>query len=306
MDKSVLISFLSGTISGSISKLLTHPMDTIKAKMQVYQDKKFEGIMSIFKKTYSEEGIKGFYKGINISVVGSIPASGLYFGSYEYAKKNLLKGDFFKKHEAVSHLIGGMFAEAISCIFWVPIDIIKERRQVQSNLKTYEYKGDLNALTTILKTEGIKGIYKAYFATIGSFGPTTALYFMFYEKSKGYFVKNDHEAYLQSIKENKVIKLNFYQSIICSMFASGLSSFLTTPLDLIKFRMQIQRASSEYNKETAVYKNMLQGLMKIISNEGYKALYRGSIARVLSMMPQGSIIMTLVEQIKPRINIILS
>lgn len=306
MDKNVLVSFLSGTISGSISKLLTHPMDTIKANLQVNQDKKFQGISNIFNKTYKEEGIKGFYKGISISVIGSIPASGLYFGSYEYAKKNLIKGDFFKRHEAISHFLGGIFAEAISCIFWVPIDIIKERRQVQNTLKTYDYKSDFHALTTILNTEGVKGIYKAYLATIGSFGPTTALYFMIYEKSKGYFVKNDHKAYLNSIAENKVIKLSFYQSIICSMTAAGLSSFITTPLDLIKFRMQIQRASTDYNKETAVYKNMIQGLFKIISNEGYKALYRGSLARVLSMMPQGAIIMTLVEQIKPIVNNILN
>ena len=45
MDKNVLVSFLSGTISGSISKLLTHPMDTIKAKSyKVVEKKEFENI----------------------------------------------------------------------------------------------------------------------------------------------------------------------------------------------------------------------------------------------------------------------
>ena len=44
---------------------------------------------------------------------------------------------------------------------------------------------------------------------------------------------------------------------------------------------------------------MIQGIFKIVKQEGFKSLFRGSQARVLSMMPQGTIIMTLVEQVKP-------
>lgn len=302
IDRIVAISTISGILSGSIAKLFTHPLDTIKSKSQIYQTKEHMTIRQVVKITLEQEGISGFFKGLPITLIGSIPASGLYFGSYEFAKKNLLSSGTFKDHDFISHFAGGMFAETISCILWVPIDIIRERRQVQSNLKQYEYKNDFNALTTIIKTEGVRGIYRAYLATLASFGPTSALYFTFFEQAKGFFVKNDKEAYLSNAKENKVIKLSFYQSVLCSMFASGLSSFITSPLDLVKFRMQVQRASSDYNKETAVYKNMLQGLYRILSKEGFKALYRGSQARVLSMMPQGTLIMTMVEQVKPLVS----
>jgi len=37
-----------------------------------------------------------------------------------------------------------------------------------------------------MRTEGLRGIYKAYAATVLSFGPFSALYFMFYEKLKVY------------------------------------------------------------------------------------------------------------------------
>ena len=49
----------------------------------------------------------------------------LYFSSYEYAKQHLqIKSDAWRFFTA------GMIAEAISCIFWLPQDIIKERLQV--------------------------------------------------------------------------------------------------------------------------------------------------------------------------------
>jgi hypothetical protein len=49
------------------------------------------------------------------------------------------------------YFIGGMFAETVSCLIYVPVDVIKERRQVQNNLKSYRYKSDLDAFFTILK-----------------------------------------------------------------------------------------------------------------------------------------------------------
>lgn len=298
-DNIVYISTISGILCGSLSKIITHPFDTIKSKSQILQNKEFISIKTVIKNTFKQEGIKGFYRGAPITVLGSLPGAGLYFGSYEFAKINILSSNALKNHDFISHLIGGMFAETISCLFWVPIDIIRERRQVQFNLKQYEYKNDFHALTTIIKTEGIRGIYLAYLATLASFGPTSALYFAFYEQAKGIFINNDSETYLTNAKSNKVIQLTFAQSVLCSMFASGLSSYLTSPLDLVKFRMQVQRASSDYNKETALYKNVVQGLYRIYKHEGYKALYRGSMARVMSMMPQGTLIMTMVEHVKP-------
>ena len=93
-----------------------------------------------------------------------------------------------------------MFAETIACMIFVPIDVIKERRQVQSDLKTFSYSSDIDAIRQISKIEGIRGLYKAYGATVLSFGPFSALYFMFYEHIKGFFVQNDVARYLKKVK----------------------------------------------------------------------------------------------------------
>jgi hypothetical protein len=68
-------------------------------------------------------------------------------------------------------------------------------------MRSYNYSSDYNAFREILKVEGIRGLYRAYGATVMSFGPFSALYFMFYEKFKGLFVRNDAEAYLKRTSE---------------------------------------------------------------------------------------------------------
>ena len=85
-------------------------------------------IMSVVRDTLKAEGIRGLYKGFGVHVCGSIPAAGLYFGSYELFKTQTLELDYMKKHPNIAYLSGGMFAEIVACLIFVPVDVIKERR----------------------------------------------------------------------------------------------------------------------------------------------------------------------------------
>ena len=179
-------------------------------------------------------------------------------------------------------------------MIFVPIDVIKERLQVQSNLKMYSYKGGIDALKEISKKEGIRGIYKAYGATICSFGPFSALYFFFYENFKHIMVGNHKE-------------INFGNSLFCAGTAGSLASFLTNPLDMAKLRMQVVRASKALNTESSFdYKNIFDGMYKIYRTEGIQALFQGSLARILFHTPNTAIVMSLIEYIRPQLEKILN
>ena len=158
-------------------------------------------IKSIVQETVAKEGLGGLYRGFSISLWGSLPAAGLYFGSYEFCKSRVLERKFFQDHPFVAYLAGGMFAETVACILFVPVDVIKERRQVQSNMGTFKYRNDFDALRQILKTEGTRGLYRAYGATVMSFGPFSALYFLFYEKFKEHAVSLSTDDYLKKMRQ---------------------------------------------------------------------------------------------------------
>ena len=78
----------------------------------------------------AKEGVRGLYRGLSVALVGTLPAASLYFGGYELFKKYSLGYEFLQKRPFLSYLAGGMFAEFIACLVFVPIDVIKERRQV--------------------------------------------------------------------------------------------------------------------------------------------------------------------------------
>ena len=85
-------------------------------------------LVNMARETVATEGVGGLYRGFAICFYGSIPGAGLYYGSYEFFKRNSLEYEYLQKHPFISYLAGGMFAEFIACILFVPIDVIKERR----------------------------------------------------------------------------------------------------------------------------------------------------------------------------------
>ena len=189
-------TMIAGAISGMIARIPLHPIDTCKAKMQVIINNSslspsattpnYTSVYSCMRHTYHHSGIRGLYSGFGITFFGSAPALCLYFTSYESSKNILSSIPYinFTPH-FVQNFTAGLLAECVSCVLWVPIDVVKERLQTQSNLlytakqkniPVTTYTGNLNAIRQISAQEGLRGIYKGYGATVASFGPYSAIY----------------------------------------------------------------------------------------------------------------------------------
>jgi len=324
-ESSFLNNALASASAGMLSRLLTHPLDTAKARLQAPIDTPYKGVKDVLFRTMNNEGIIGLYRGFGAIVVGGTPGTMAYLCSYDWIRDRLVeqnKARLFSNVELPEfaiHFTSGMLAETIACIVYVPVDVIKERLQVQvQSSKTVldshggrHYNGSLDALKKILQTEGLSGIYKGYGATLASFGPFSALYFVFYEKMKAF--SRQHRSHLdtaitgddsiieQSRENNSDIELTFPYIVACSATAGAAASWITSPLDLAKLRLQIQRGS-KYNKgtisTTIKYRGMLDCLSQIFKESGVRGIFRGAYARVLHFTPATMITMTCYEQFR--------
>lgn len=244
--------------------------------------------------------------------VGGVPGACMYFTSYEYSKAVLSDpSSNLSKFPQLCHFTSGMIAEAFCCILFVPVDVIKERMQIQTLASSHMsdtassaasssgtfYKSTMDAVSTIARAEGIRGIYRGYGATLMSFGPFSALYFTFYEEFKL------AASYIANID---VSNPSFEASLICSSLAGGLASFLTSPLDLAKLRLQVDRSKARdarmgafQSSEYVTYKSFYDVIKKTFLNEGgMKGLYRGAFARVAFHVPNTAVTMALFERSK--------
>ena len=74
----------------------------------------------------SEDFIREWEFPVLVNKIAGAPATCLFFGSYENFKR-ILPVTFGLKSEFLTNFCSGFLAECVSCVFWVPIDVIKER-----------------------------------------------------------------------------------------------------------------------------------------------------------------------------------
>ena len=332
MDADLLHSALGSATAGVISRICTHPLDTAKARLQSGGDvaRAYRGPVDVLRKTIRTEGIRGWYRGFGAILVGGTPGTMVYLCSYEMIKKRLSAISNNSSSSSTTrasndesflvHFTAGMLAETISCIVYVPVDVIKERLQVQQKqqenagaaVTQQQYRGSYDALRKIMKNEGLKGIYKGYGATLLSFGPFSAIYFGLYESMK----KRAREGLLSShqqpsddstsmlhvvrnSQDEQELELPFHWVVAYSASAGAAASWLTSPLDMAKLRLQVQRGKAASGEGTQVmYRGMIDALHFAFRDGGVKGLFKGALARVLHFTPATCITMTAYETCK--------
>lgn len=122
-------TMLASASAGMIARIPCHPLDTCKARLQAQVGGQlFNTVRGTLVQTVKREGFGALYKGFGITMLGSAPATCLYLTSYEAAKGELRRREFMNGTSAASeHFVAGMLAEMISCVLFVPIDVIKVR-----------------------------------------------------------------------------------------------------------------------------------------------------------------------------------
>lgn len=160
------------------------------------------------------------------------------------------------------------------------------------NPQLMQYRNSWDALVKIGRTEGVSGVYRGYAATLASFGPFSALYFCFYERFKHWSLQHIQTNYPTSSPP----EIPFTYTILSSCSAGALASWLTSPLDMAKLRLQIQRGKvASHGQSQLTYRGMIDCLRQAYLAGGIHGLFRGAGARVLHFAPATTVTMTCYE-----------
>lgn len=213
--------------------------------------------------TLRTKGIGAFYKGLTPNLVSQVPSGAIKFAAYESLTQ--LTAKFFPdlRGSAVNDYVCAALAFVVCSVTLVPGELLKQR------LQAGVYPNMASAFVNILRNEGPRALYTGYAATLIRDVPYTMLEFGLYAQFKRTFR-------LAKRKE----KLTPKEEIALGGLAGGCTGFLTTPLDLAKTRLMTQASGPARQ-----YSGVLDALTKIARNEGVPALFKGSIPRVVWLIP---------------------
>ncbi|KAF8527409.1 mitochondrial inner membrane protein [Hysterangium stoloniferum] len=265
-------NFVLGGFAGSFGATIVYPIDLGLMQNQrstVVGQLLYENSMDCVKKVFRNEGLLGFYRGLGPQLVGVAPEKAI-----KLTVNDLVRGRAMDPETGRIalpwELIAGATAGGCQVVFTNPLEIVKIRLQIQGEVAKAEGVVPRGAIH-IVKQLGLVGLYRGASACLLRDIPFSAIYFTAYSHLKKDFFQ---EGYNDK-------KLSFLETLAAAGIAGMPASYLTTPADVVKTRLQV-----EARKGQTSYKGLADAFVKIYREEGFKALYKGGMARVLRSSPQ--------------------
>lgn len=233
---------MAGGIGGLIGDSCMYPLDTVKTRQQAAPNAlKYKSTTQAFLNLTREEGVfRGLYGGYTPAALGSFPATMSFFIVYESSKRLFIND--WNLPEPVAHFTSGLLGDLASSFIYVPSEVLKTRLQLQGRPNNpyfysgYNYNSMTDAIKTIIRTEGYGALFYGYKATLIRDLPFSAIQFACYEKV--------HDMAQNYVGRHKDMGVGL--ELFTGGLAGGFAGATTTPLDVVKTRIQTQ-----HNPETS-------------------------------------------------------
>lgn len=302
------------------------PLTVVKTRQMALPDapRGVRGAWSVGRDIVRSHGVRGLYCGLGTVVCGIIPARGAYLTTLEAVKSAAeaqletaapALGD--AQRAAAANLVGGAAASLATQVMTVPVDVVSQRLMVQqqgpiaaSSSKRAPpppIRGGVAMARAIIAAEGVRGLFRGFGASVATFVPSSAVWWSAYggyQRALWHAVDDwggddGSSATTTTTTATTVTTTTDHSSsqILAVQTAAALaagctSATLTTPLDVVKTRLQVAGAAGAARPTaTAVLKQLL-------AEDGFAGLFRGLGPRTASVALWGTCMVNAYEGLK--------
>ncbi|KAJ3875753.1 mitochondrial carrier domain-containing protein [Lentinula edodes] len=175
-------SILTGLIAGSATTIISNPLWVVQTSQAVHTmdpntHTKNLGFLETVQHILAKFGMKGFFRGIGPALVLVVNPV-IQYSVFEQLKNILASRRKLRRRGGLTDwdfFVLGAISKLVATSITYPYIVIKARLQAGAT----KYKSSLNALATILRDEGIEGLYKGMRSKLLQSVLTAAILFAF-------------------------------------------------------------------------------------------------------------------------------
>ena len=184
-------SFIAGSSAGLVSALALQPFEVIKTRMQAHRLRAGslpKGMFATAGCVVREEGVRSLWAGVSASCVRTAAGAGLYFLLLERVTRELNER-FPMGKDASSTAVGartfavGAASRSLAATLLCPVTVVKTRMEYAS-MSGAKYAGVTNALWTIGRNEGARGLFSGLGSTLLRDAPFSGLNLVMYTQTR--------------------------------------------------------------------------------------------------------------------------
>ncbi|KAI5663336.1 hypothetical protein M9H77_22659 [Catharanthus roseus] len=277
---------MSGSLGGIVEASCLQPIDVIKTRLQLDRSGNYKGIVHCGSTIARNEGVRALWKGLTPFATHLTLKYALRMGS-NAVLQSTFKDPQTGKLSPQGRILSGFGAGVLEALVIVtPFEVVKIRLQQQRGLspELLKYKGPINCAITIIREEGLRGLWAGAAPTVMRNGTNQAAMFT---------AKNAFDIVLWKKHEGDGKVLQPWQSMISGFLAGTAGPICTGPFDVVKTRLMAQSRSGGELK----YKGMFHAISTIYAEEGLRALWKGLLPRLMRIPPGQAIMWAVADQI---------
>ena len=174
---------IAGGIAGAVQSIVCCPMELAKTRVQVQNSagktgQRYHGSFDCLQKIYKQDGIKGCYRGMALTLIRETPSFAIYFATFElYCTALVPRGQDMDCIGPLGLLFAGGMSGISSWFFTYPIDVIKSRFQADGDGRDRRYQSILDCVRKTYRSGGLHAFSQGLTATILRAFPTNAATF---------------------------------------------------------------------------------------------------------------------------------
>ncbi|XP_060790146.1 mitochondrial 2-oxodicarboxylate carrier isoform X1 [Neoarius graeffei] len=274
---------IAGGSAGLVEICLMQPLDVVKTRFQIQRGvndpNSYKGLGDCFRTIFRKEGVYGFYKGILPPILAESPKRAVKFFTFEQYK-NLLSYTSISPGLAFS--IAGLGSGLTEALVVNPFEVVKV--SLQANRDSFKVQPSTFAQAQMIINSdgfGLRGLNKGLTSTLGRHGIFNMIYFGFY-----FNVKN-------LLPASQDPRLEFMRKFTIGLLSGTIASCVNIPFDVAKSRIQGPQPVPGEIK----YRSCFQTMALVYREEGYLALYKGLIPKILRLGPGGAVMLLVYEYV---------
>ncbi|ONI03542.1 hypothetical protein PRUPE_6G263800 [Prunus persica] len=180
------VHFLGGGMAGLTAASATYPLDLVRTRLAAQRNALYyRGIGHAFHTICREEGFLGLYKGLGATLLGVGPSIAISFSVYE-ALRSFWQSERPNDSTVMVSLACGSLSGIASSTATFPLDLVRRRMQLEGaggRARIYN-TGLVGTFKHIIRTEGLRGLYRGILPEYYKVVPSVGIVFMTYETLK--------------------------------------------------------------------------------------------------------------------------
>lgn len=176
--------FLAGSAAGAIGSLAGNPFDVLKTKMMTASGKEVPSITKTAGELMANQGIGGFYRGIDSNIARAMVLNGTKMACYDQTKEIVAATTGLSKKALPTQFLSAVAAGFFMTCTVSPFDMVRTRLMNQP-ADARIYNNALDCAMKIATQEGPLTFWRGFMPIWSRFAPTTTLQLVIFEQLRG-------------------------------------------------------------------------------------------------------------------------